>query len=93
MQEKKEIIPFRHFNHCVGRKAQAKTFGVVKGRWPVKSCEFILQLLRNAESNADYKGLDTDVGHIGMLWTAMQVVNDAQSGFLVKSLLVQPPST
>ncbi|CAJ0570392.1 unnamed protein product, partial [Mesorhabditis spiculigera] len=60
VQEKKEIIPFRHFNHCVGRKAQAKTFGVVQGRWPVKSCEFILQLLRNAESNADYKGLDTD---------------------------------
>lgn len=30
------------------------------GRWPKKSAEFLLQLLRNAESNADYKGLDVD---------------------------------
>lgn len=30
-----------------------------RARWPVKSAEFLLQLLKNAESNADSKGLDT----------------------------------
>lgn len=36
-----------------------KQFGVSKARWPVKSAEFILSLLKNAEANADTKGLDT----------------------------------
>lgn len=57
---KKEIVPFRRFNGAVGRKAQCKAFKCVQGRWPKKSAEFLLQLLRNAESNADYKGLDVD---------------------------------
>ncbi|KAG1671722.1 60S ribosomal protein L17 [Nymphon striatum] len=57
---KKEIVPFRRFNGGVGRKAQSKQFKTTQGRWPKKSAEFLLQLLRNAESNADYKGLDTD---------------------------------
>jgi len=58
---KKEIIPFRRFTGGVGRKAQVKAFkGTTQGRWPKKSAEFLLQLLRNAESNADYKGLDVD---------------------------------
>jgi len=57
---KKEIVPFRRFNGGVGRKAQAKVWGCTQGRWPKKSAEFLLQLLRNAESNADYKGLDVD---------------------------------
>merc|ERR1712190_194879 len=58
--EKKQIIPFRRFNGGVGRKAQAKAHGCSQGRWPVKSAEFLLQLLKNAESNADVKGLDVD---------------------------------
>lgn len=33
---------------------------MTQGRWPEKSAEFLLQLLRNAESNADIKGLDVD---------------------------------
>ncbi|KAF8365403.1 rpl-17 [Pristionchus pacificus] len=60
VMEKKEIIPFRKFNGGVGRKAQCKAFKTTQGRWPVKSCDYILQLLRNAESNAEYKGLDVD---------------------------------
>nr|CAH7745630.1 unnamed protein product [Callosobruchus chinensis] len=56
----KECIPFRRFNGGVGRCAQAKQFGTTQGRWPKKSAEFLLQLLRNAESNADYSGLDVD---------------------------------
>ncbi|CAK5086205.1 unnamed protein product [Meloidogyne enterolobii] len=75
VKEKKEIVPFRHFNGGVGRKAQAKAWGTTQGRWPKKSAEFLLQLLRlifynlhishinifrNAESNAEVKGLDVD---------------------------------
>ncbi|XP_033231631.1 60S ribosomal protein L17 [Belonocnema kinseyi] len=30
------------------------------GRWPKKSAEFLLQLLKNAESNADLRGLEVD---------------------------------
>ena len=36
-----------------------KQFGVSKARWPVKSAEFLESLLKNAEANADTKGLDT----------------------------------
>ena len=36
-----------------------KQFGVSKARWPIKSATFILGLLKNAEANADTKGLDT----------------------------------
>ncbi len=57
---KKEIVPFTRFNGGVGRKAQVQVWGHTQGRWPEKSAEFLLQLLRNAESNADYKGLDVD---------------------------------
>merc|ERR1712236_188236 len=51
----------------VGRHAQAKVHGTSQGRWPKKSAEFLLHLLKNAESNAEYKGLDADhlvVDHI-----------------------------
>jgi len=34
---------------------QAKAWGVTQGRWPKKSAEFVLQLLKNAESNAEFK--------------------------------------
>ncbi|CAH1797529.1 unnamed protein product [Owenia fusiformis] len=55
-----ECVPFRRYNGGVGRCAQAKQHKTTQGRWPKKSAEFLLQLLKNAESNAEYKGLDTD---------------------------------
>ena len=50
---------------------QAKQWGTTQGRWPEKSAEFLLQLLKNAESNADLKGLDVDrlvIDHIQVIW-------------------------
>merc|ERR1712182_54657 len=58
--EKKQAIPFRFFNGCVGRHAQAKMTNATQCRWPKKSCQFLLHLLKNAESNAEVKGLDTE---------------------------------
>ncbi|PWZ27044.1 60S ribosomal protein L17 [Zea mays] len=64
----KQAIPFRRYCGGVGRTAQAKSrHSNGQGRWPVKSARFILDLLKNAESNADVKGLDVDnlyVSHI-----------------------------
>ncbi|ETS60445.1 hypothetical protein PaG_05657 [Moesziomyces aphidis] len=69
--EKKQCIPFRRFNGGVGRTQQAKEFKTTQvvwdcsamadsRRWPVKSVKFLLALLKNAESNAEAKGLDTE---------------------------------
>lgn len=50
----KQAIPFRRFCRGVGRTAQAKNrHSNGQGRWPVKSAKFILDLLKNAESNAE----------------------------------------
>uniref|UniRef100_UPI00358F7A6C large ribosomal subunit protein uL22 n=1 Tax=Myxine glutinosa TaxID=7769 RepID=UPI00358F7A6C len=57
---KKQCVPFRRYNGGVGRCAQAKAWGWTQGRWPKKSAVFLLQLLKNAESNAEFKGLDVD---------------------------------
>ena len=60
---------------------KGKAFGVSKARWPVKSADFLLGLLKNAEANADTKGLDTSqlvVKHIqvnqGMAHTQRQIL-------------------
>ena len=57
---KKQIVPFRRYNGGVGRKAQCKNHKWAQGRWPRKSAVFLLQLLKNIESNAEVKGLDPD---------------------------------
>jgi len=35
--------------------SQAKQWGWTQGRWPKKSAEFLLHMLKNAESNAELK--------------------------------------
>lgn len=46
-------IPFRRFNSSIGRTGQGKEFGVTKARWPAKSVNFIKDLLRNGQANAE----------------------------------------
>jgi len=62
--EKKRCIPFRRFNDGVGRTAQVHEMKIngsphTQGRWPVKSCQHVLKVLKNAESNAEFKSLET----------------------------------
>lgn len=75
--EKKRAIPFLHFNGGVGRTSQAKNEGnkIGQARWPAKSATFLLGLLKNAEANAETKGLDVDA-----LYVSHIQVNQAQRG-------------
>ncbi|EHB05267.1 60S ribosomal protein L17 [Heterocephalus glaber] len=57
---KKQCVPLRHSNGRVGRYAQAKQWGCTQGWWPKKSTEFLVHMLKNAESNAELKDLDVD---------------------------------
>ena len=68
-------IPFKRYAGATGRTAQAKEWGVTKGRWPQKSVKVVLNLLANLEANAKVKGLETEkltLSHIQ--------VNRAQKG-------------
>lgn len=72
----KRAIPFRRYSGNVGRTGQAKNEGAPAGqaRWPAKSAEFLLNLLKNAESNAEVR-----VGWDGMGWVCqMQAHTRAQ---------------
>lgn len=56
----KQAIPFTRFCRGVGRTAQAKNrHSNGQGRWPAKSAQFVLDLLKNAESNAEVCCMDS----------------------------------
>ncbi|KAH1175045.1 hypothetical protein KIL84_021459 [Mauremys mutica] len=57
---KMQGVPFHPYNGGVGRGVQAKQRGWTQGRWPEKSAEFLPHMLKNAESNAELKGLAVD---------------------------------
>ncbi|KRT81305.1 ribosomal protein, partial [Oryctes borbonicus] len=61
---KKECVPFKKFRGGIGRCAQAKNFHTTIGRWPQKSAKYLLDLLQNAISNAEYTGLDCELLYI-----------------------------
>merc|ERR1712156_241167 len=70
-------IPFNRFSGSIGHTGQTKEFKspTSKGRWPKKSCQIILGMLKNAESNAEVKGLDVDalvIDHIQVNAAAKQ---------------------
>eukprot|EP01100_Stratorugosa_tubuloviscum_P015837 TRINITY_DN953_c0_g6_i1.p1 TRINITY_DN953_c0_g6~~TRINITY_DN953_c0_g6_i1.p1 ORF type:complete len:193 (+),score=92.55 TRINITY_DN953_c0_g6_i1:144-722(+) len=58
--QKKQAIPFCRYNGGIGRHAQAKLHSYCPNRqvrWPIKSVELLLSLLKNAEANAIGKKL------------------------------------
>lgn len=56
--DKKKPVPFTRYNKKAGHKGGLeKTF---TGRYPIKAAQRILKILKNAEANAENKGLDTD---------------------------------
>ena len=70
-------MPFHCYNGGVGRCALAQQWSWTQGKWPTKSVEFLLHMVKNAESDAELKGLGVDslvVEHI--------LVNQAPKGRL-----------
>ncbi len=60
--KKEKVVPFTRFNKGVGHKP-----GNGSGRYPIKTSEEILDLLKSAEVNAQFKVLNTAnlvIGHI-----------------------------
>lgn len=58
VMEKRKPVPIRRYNKKMGHK-----HGVEKthaGRFPIKTAEKILDVIKKAESNAENKGLDVD---------------------------------
>jgi len=51
--EMKEAIPYKRYNHNVGHRPGK----MAAGRYPLKAASQILNLLKNAEANAEAKGL------------------------------------
>ena len=52
----KQHIPFKRFNHNVGHRKGTGS----SGRYPKKACQEILKLIKQCESNAQLKGLNTN---------------------------------
>ncbi len=62
----KRAVPFTRFTQGVGRHAQAKLLSVPGSQcaWPQKATKVVLDMLTNAESNAEVKGLDPEALYI-----------------------------
>ena len=88
---KERCIPFNRFSGSIGRTAQTKEFKspTSKGRWPEKSCRILLGMLKNAESNAEVKGLDVDA----LVIDHIQVGNTLTRKVLNSYRLMPPPSS
>ena len=56
--DKKESVPFKRFARNVGHKRHQSGWG--SGRYPVKASKEILKLVKHAEANAEYKGLEPE---------------------------------
>lgn len=56
--EKVQAVPFKRHNKKVGHRKGLE--GWPTGRYPVKAASQILEVLINAEANAEYKGMDTE---------------------------------
>ncbi|KAJ8782423.1 hypothetical protein J1605_010131 [Eschrichtius robustus] len=73
----KQCVPRCGYNGGVDRCAQARQRGWTQGRWPTKSAEFLLHVLKKAERNAELQGLEADsliTEHIQLTLTETQQV-------------------
>merc|ERR1712178_41236 len=69
--ERQRCIPMRKFCGSQGRHAQAKEFGLTKGRWPTKSIKVVQGLLDNMVANASTKNLEAEnlvISHVQINW-------------------------
>jgi large subunit ribosomal protein L22 len=53
-------VPYRRFHKKVGHRHGMQEFKFPAGRYPEKAARMVYEVLSNAESNAEYKGLDPD---------------------------------
>ena len=58
--EHKAIVPFRVHNGGIGRKGLCRQIGFTNGRFPEKSCRYLIALLKNLKSNAEHRQLDPE---------------------------------
>jgi large subunit ribosomal protein L22 len=58
VQQKKKAVPFRKHRKTLPHRKNLQK--IAAGRYPVKAATQILEVLESAESNAMYKGLDTE---------------------------------
>lgn len=52
--DKKSAVPYKRFTGDTGHKT-----GIGPGRYPIKACTHILEIIKQAEAGAQQKGLDT----------------------------------
>lgn len=57
---KKQAVPYVRHN----RHVQHRPGGIGPGRYPVKTASKILEIVKSAEANAEYKGLDPEKMYI-----------------------------
>ncbi|MBS3108614.1 50S ribosomal protein L22 [Candidatus Woesearchaeota archaeon] len=48
-------VPYKRFNKDLGHKKN-----IMSGRYPIKTCKYILDIIESAEANAKNIGLNTD---------------------------------
>lgn len=83
----KEAVPYRRFNAGAGHKP-----GIGPGRYPVKACKYILNVLLSAKANADNLGLDLsslEVAHICAQAGASRYKGGRQRGRVAKCCAVE----
>ncbi|MFX1320295.1 MAG: 50S ribosomal protein L22 [Promethearchaeota archaeon] len=60
----KQSVPFRRHKKKLAHKKDLKQFKWYAGRYPQKAASRIYEILASVESNAEYKGLDTELCRI-----------------------------
>jgi len=60
----KQSVPYRRYKLKCAHRKDLKQFKWYAGRYPRKAAAYIYEILTAVESNAEYKGLDTDLCRI-----------------------------